>query len=106
MDDGGEPVPILFRSRQFENLLMAARQSPLFPAHPLAGGDVEVPAMHADVFTDVENDVIEAAFGHLTFETTERISIAAPMDFPRRLIEDLDATESGVLQLFQRLQRS
>lgn len=106
MNHGGDPVPIVLRRSQFENLLMALRQATLLPPHPLACINQEVAAMHAEILANVEDDLPQAALGQLAFKTAKRIVDSAPVNLPRRLIEDFYPAESGVnlLQLFEGLQ--
>ena len=80
MDKLCEPVPIILGGRQFQDLGMAPGQTPLLPAHPFTGADVEVSARTGDVLTNVEHQPSKAAFRQLALQTTVRIVQPAPVD--------------------------
>ena len=62
MDKPCEPVPVVLGGRQFQDLGMAAGQTPVLPAHPFAGADMEVAAGTGDVLANVEHQRANAAF--------------------------------------------
>ena len=59
---------------------MAAGQTPVLPAHPFAGADMEVAAGTGDVLANVEHQRANAAFRQLALQTTVRIVQPAPVD--------------------------
>jgi len=59
---------------------MEPGQTPLLPAHPFAGTDVEVAAGTGNVLTNVEHQPSKAAFRQLALQTTVRIVQPAPVD--------------------------
>ena len=94
MDNACEPVPVVVGGRQFQDLGMAPGQTPLLPAHPFTGTDVEVAAGTGDVLTNVEHLSSKAAFRQLALQSTVRIVQSAPVDYPLGCVEDLDSIGS------------
>ena len=80
MDKLCEPVPVVVGGRQFQDLGMAPGQTPLLPAHPFTGTDVEVAAGTGDVLTNVEHQPSKAALCQLALQATVRIVQPAPVD--------------------------
>ena len=94
MDNACEPVPVVLGGRQFQDLGMAPGQTPLLPAHPFTGTDVEVAAGTGDVLTNVEHQSSQAAFRQLALQATVRVVQPAPVDYPLGRVEDLDLIRS------------
>jgi hypothetical protein len=80
MDELRKPVPVVLGGRQFQDLGMAPGQTPLLPAHPFTGADVEMAAGTGDVLTNVEHLPSKAAFRQLALQATVRIVQPAPVD--------------------------
>jgi hypothetical protein len=107
MDHVRDLVPLSCRSRQFQDLAVAAGQAALLPAHAFAGRNVKMAARRGQVLTDVEDRPAAAALRQQTLEATLGISIPSPMDLPGHLIQNFKRVHSRfhVLKLPQSTQR-